>query len=360
MPMTQRDCFQATVAHEPHRGVLFYASFTRDLARRVREDRGLDAGDGLAARFGMFAPRGVRMKPPENLAKPDFSSYFADMEIPEGAFIDGLGILEVPHGFYHFTQYVSPLRNARRIEELEAFPYPHVRGYTSSHMAAEVEAAHAAGRVAALGIGHMYENAWEIRGQEPFLVDMIERPAWCELILDRLAERNRAVAVAAAEAGCDLLTCGDDVANQRAMMFSVAQWRRFMKPRWAEVFAAARAVKPDIEIKYHSDGNIEAVIGELIEIGVTILNPVQPECLDPRRVKAQWGDRLVLDGTLGTQSTMPFGTPDDVRRVVRENVRTLGADGALILAPTHVLEPEVPLENVYAFIETAREFGEVV
>jgi len=360
MAITQRDAFRATVAHEPHEGVLFYASFTPDLRRRVSEDRGLEEGADLAAHFGFFAPRLLGLKPPPDAPRPDFSPYFEDIEIPEGAFINGLGVLEVPHDFYHFTQYVSPLRNARRIEDLEAFPYPTVKSYTDDHMAGEVRAAHAAGRVAAAWVGHMYENAWQIRGYEPFLVDMIERAEWCDLVLDRIADRNRAVAVAAARAGCDLLTCGDDVANQRTLMFSIAQWRRFMKPRWASVFAAARAVKPDIEIKYHSDGNIEPIIEELIEIGVTILNPVQPECLDPSRVKRRWGDRLVLDGTVGTQSTMPFGTPDEVRRVVRENVRALAGDGALILAPTHVLEPEVPLENVYAFVEAARQFGEVV
>ena len=71
-------------------------------------------------------------------------------------------------------------------------------------------------------------------------------------------------------------------------------------------------------------------------------------------IKRKYGDRLVLDGTIGTQATMPFGNPEEVSRVVRERVRDLGCDGALILSPTHVLEPEVPLENIRAFVETAK------
>ena len=131
-----------------------------------------------------------------------------------------------------------------------------------------------------------------------------------------------------------------------------------MKSRWAQVYAAAREIKPDIQIWYHSDGNIWDIIPELIEIGVTILNPVQPECIDPVKVKETYGDKIAIDGTIGTQSTMPFGTPDDVRAVIKERAETVGNDGALIISPTHVLEPEVPIENIKAFFETSRELGQ--
>jgi uroporphyrinogen decarboxylase len=116
-----------------------------------------------------------------------------------------------------------------------------------------------------------------------------------------------------------------------------------------------RSINPDIQIWYHSDGNITDIIPELIDIGVTILNPLQPECLDIHKLKQEYGKHLVFDGTVGTQTTMPFGTPDEVRRVIRERKEKLGQDGALILSPTHVLEPEVPIENILAFVEACRE-----
>lgn len=361
MPLSQLECFRATVAHEPHEGFLFYADFTPDLERRLRERYRLPAERTLREHYGMFTPHMVSLRPPPGgPPKPDFRPYFADIEIPPNAFIGELGVLEVPGSLYHFTRYISPLRNAQRFEDLEQFPFRSVAGYTDDHMAAEVAEAHRQGRVAACWVGHMYEDAWQIRGYEQFLMDMIERPEWCEYILDRITEKNLAVATAAARAGVDLLTTGDDVANQQRLMFRLEHWRRFIKPRWAKVYAAARALKPDIQIWYHSDGNIEAIIPELIEIGVTILNPVQPECLDPREVKRIYGDRLVIDGAIGTQTTMPFGTPEQVRATIREYARTLGADGAWIISPTHVLEPEVPIANVEAFVETAREFGQIV
>jgi uroporphyrinogen decarboxylase len=135
-------------------------------------------------------------------------------------------------------------------------------------------------------------------------------------------------------------------------MFQPELWRDVMKPRWAKVMAAARAIKPDIQIWYHSDGNLEVILDDLVEIGVTILNPVQPECMDPVALRKRYGKGLAFDGCVGTQTTFPFGTPQDMRDRVRELADTLdGLNGGLMLSPTHVLEPEVPAENVEAFFE---------
>ncbi len=106
---------------------------------------------------------------------------------------------------------------------------------------------------------------------------------------------------------------------------------------------------------YHSDGNISDIIDDLIEVGVTVLNPVQPECLDLKWVKDRYADKLAFWGTIGTQSTMPWGTPDDVRNTVKDMIELFGP--GLLLAPTHVLEPEVPWENVLAFFDGIEKYG---
>jgi uroporphyrinogen decarboxylase len=110
-------------------------------------------------------------------------------------------------------------------------------------------------------------------------------------------------------------------------------------------------------IWYHSDGNLLPVIGDLVEAGLDILNPLQPECLDVEEVHRRFGKRLTFDGCIGTQSTMPFGTPDAVRARVKELIEKYGRSGGLMLSPTHVLEPEVPLANIDAFAAACREFG---
>ena len=347
---TQLERFRATLAGEKPDEILYTCSFTPDLHRRMVEHAGTE---DLAGYYGFFNPAGMGLKQPPDFEPADYSVYYAGEEVPEGTTFSGYGVAMIPSGFYHFWGYRSPLRNAVSFEQIEAFPLPDESNWLDDHMADEVILAHSKGRVASCSIGHMYETAWQIRGYEQFLVDMIDRPEWAECMLDKLLARNMNVAVAAARAGVDLLQLGDDVANQNAMMFSVDMWREFMRSRWEKVWAAARAIKPDIHIHYHSDGNITPIIPELIEAGVTILNPVQPECLDPAEVRANYPD-LNLHGTIGTQSTMPWGSPEEVRRVVTERIATCGAEGRLILGPTHILEPEVPIANIEAYVEAAK------
>ncbi len=357
MAMTQLERYEATVNHERPDKLLFHFGCTPDLRDRLREHLGLKEGETFNSRFGMFSASSTGLRRPDDYARPDFSHYFADEEQTEGSYIDGNGCLHVPTGEYHFTHYVSPLRNAQSFDDIKSYPWPDYSRYEKGHIGKAVKAAHEQGLVARVSATHMYEEAWQVRGYEPFLMDMIAEPDWAHFILDRFMERNKRAAIAAAEAGADEFHSGDDVANQNALMFSIKHWREFIKDKWAEVYAAAREIKPDIQIWYHSDGNITEIIPELLEIGVTVFNPLQPECVDVVEIKKQYGDHMVMDGTIGTQTTMPFGTPDDVRACVKERIETLGQDGALILAPTHILEPEVPLENILAFVEACQEWG---
>jgi uroporphyrinogen decarboxylase len=204
-------------------------------------------------------------------------------------------------------------------------------------------------------IGHIFENSWQVRDITGFLMDMAVNTEVSDAIFDRFTQHNLEAAVMLAKAGVDQLQTGDDVATQQAMMFGAKRWREVLKPRWRSIYAAAKAVNPDIKIWYHSDGNITEIIEDLIEIGVDILNPLQPECIDIFEMKKRYGSCLVFDGGIGTQSVMPFGTPQQVKDTVRRLKDEVGYDGALILSPTHVLEPEVPIENIVAFVEACKE-----
>ena len=177
-----------------------------------------------------------------------------------------------------------------------------------------------------------------------------------EACLDRILGVKREMAGRYAALGVDVIIYGDDVGTERAMMMSADMWRKWLKPRLREVIRAAKDVNPNVLCYYHSDGVIDEIIGDLIEVGVDILNPVQPECMDPIKIKERFGGELSFWGTLGTQTTMPFGTPGDVRRVCAEMIEQAGKGGGLVLAPTHLLEPEVPWENIEAFVETAKSY----
>jgi uroporphyrinogen decarboxylase len=137
---------------------------------------------------------------------------------------------------------------------------------------------------------------------------------------------------------------------------SADTWRQHLKPRLKRVIDGIREASGSrkVWVHYHSDGDVTPLIDDLIEAGVDILNPVQPECMDLEAVAAGYQDRLAFCGMIGTQTTMPFGSPDDVRAAV-ERCRRLHERGArVIVAPTHVLEPDVPWENITAFIDAVR------
>ena len=156
-----------------------------------------------------------------------------------------------------------------------------------------------------------------------------------------------------ARAGVDIIITGDDIAGQTGMLMKLDVWREFLKPRLAATVRAVKQARPEAFVFYHSDGNVEAAVPDLIEAGIDILNPVQPECMDPAAVKLKFGDRLAFWGTVSVQQTMPFGSPEAVRAEVRSRIRSVGKGGGLILAPAHVLGPETPWENIVAFFEAA-------
>ncbi|MBP5274091.1 MAG: hypothetical protein ILO36_04040 [Abditibacteriota bacterium] len=346
--MTQLERFYAALKHKSSEKPLFYAEFVPSVLQRFCGFMGMDYG-AITEKYGIFDP--VYAGLPREGAPPEaFAPFFRGEDMPDGAWINFLGVMEIPCDTWHFTRYVSPGRNMTSLEEIKTIPLPVCRETGVADMAEAVEKAHARGRAAVSWIGHMYEDAWQIRGYVPFLTDMLEKPEICEWLLDRILGENLKAGRAAARAGVDMLKIGDDVANQRSLMFGAELWRRFMKPRWEHFISEVKKINPKVRVWYHSDGNIWELIPELIEIGVDVLNPVQPECLDVEQVKKEFGRHLVLDGCIGTQSLMPFGTPEDIKREIRR-LRSLFKDGGLILSPTHVLEPDVPPENIKAFAE---------
>ena len=137
---------------------------------------------------------------------------------------------------------------------------------------------------------------------------------------------------------------------------SVELWRTWLKPRLKKVIDAGRAIKPDLLIFYHSCGYVIPFLNELIEVGVDVLNPVQPECMDFADVHRETAGRLSYWGTIGTQQLLPFGTPEAVRETVRRNLEICGPQGGIVIAPTHMVEPEVPWENLVAMREAAQNF----
>ena len=297
----------------------------------------------------------------ETQKQADYSKYFQghadEAKITYGEW--GIGNVGLENSDLHFQHIISPLQHAQSVNDIVDYPLPDLLAdYRTSHFPQMVQDITSRGLAACAPVTcTLFEIAWQIRGLEEFLMDMFDNPDMTECLLDRLTELRIGLTEKYVSAGADILMLGDDVSMQTGMLVSPTQWRKWFKPRMAKIIDAAKAINPNIPIFYHSDGNPTDIIDELIEIGITILNPVQPECVDPAAIKKQYGDRLAFWGTLGVQQTLPFGTPDDVRREVKTRIETVGAGGGLFLAPSHMIEPEVPWENLVAMCEAIEEYG---
>jgi uroporphyrinogen decarboxylase len=196
----------------------------------------------------------------------------------------------------------------------------------------------------------IFETAWALRGYERLLTDFVHNPELAGRILDIPFRYHLIAAQKLVDLGVDMIWTGDDVGTQNRMLMSPVTWRKFLKPRLAEFITGLKRRKPRLKIAYHTDGCVYPIIPDLIEIGIDVLNPIQPQSMDPKRLKTEYGKKLSFWGTIDIQQTLPFGTPDDVRAEVRERLRTVGRDGGLILGPTHNVQLDTPLENFWAMV----------
>jgi len=270
--------------------------------------------------------------------------------------VDEWGVRRRAGDFHHFVQFESPLRGALDRRRLEDYPWPDLdQAHRFRAVPERVAALHAEGLAVAAYAGSVFERAWSLRGFEDLMMDFLEAPDLAHGFLDRTAGYQQYAASQFARAGADIIITGDDVAGQQGLLLHRETWRAFLKPRLAATVQAVKRANPAAFVFYHSDGNVAPLVPELIEIGIDILNPIQPECMDPAALKREFGDRLAFWGSVSVQRTLPFGTPEDVRAEVRARIRDLGNGGGFILSPAHVLGPEVPWANIVAFFAAADE-----
>jgi uroporphyrinogen-III decarboxylase len=196
----------------------------------------------------------------------------------------------------------------------------------------------------------IFETAWALRGYEKTLMDFAFNPDFVEELLDIPFHYHLAAAKKLVEMGLDMIWIGDDVGTQDRMLMSPDTWRRFLKPRVATFISTLESVDPKVRIAYHSDGNVCPIIPDLIEVGVDVLNPIQPRSMNPETLKKKYGDKLCFWGSIDEQYTLPFGTPAEVENEVITRLRTIGNGGGLIVGPTHHVQLDTPLENFWAMV----------
>ena len=197
----------------------------------------------------------------------------------------------------------------------------------------------------------LYERAWTMRGMTDLLMDMIERPEFVERLLDAIVEHNLVQIRRALALGVDAVLFGDDYGSQRGLIMGREHWRHFFKPRLARMFAAVREAGRCVCL--HSCGCVASLFDELIEIGLNVFNPFQPEVMDIHALKRQYHGRLAFHGGMSIQRVLPFGTPEEVRQETRRLI-ALGKTGGYIFSPSHTVPPDVPPANLVAMMEELR------
>jgi len=194
----------------------------------------------------------------------------------------------------------------------------------------------------------LFEKAWSLVGMERFMVDLLENPDFVHEYLDRLADFALRLVKNLASFPIDGIRFSDDWAGQRGLLMSPKMWREFLRPRLKRMYDQAH--RQGYGVFIHCCGDVTPLLDDLVEIGVDVFNPLQPEVMDVEKTVAAYAGRLAFYGGLSIQKTLPFGTPMDVEDEVRHRLGVAGEHGGFLLAPSHDMTPDIPVKNVEAML----------
>lgn len=280
--------------------------------------------------------------------------------LPDGTYRDiwghVIGIVDNVTGSYEeFAEW--PLSWAKSVDDLIDYPWPDPDWWDFSTLPDLLD------QYAAMGdfhirfrIGSVFEIAWQIRGMAEFLVDLAKTPEIPQYIMERLTdiyvENTRRVLEIAGDR-LDMVYIYDDVATQNSLMISKKMWRKYVKPCHERIFEVAKSF--GVPIMYHCDGALYPLLGELVDLGIDLLNPIQADAagMDPQKIKDEFGDRLSFHGGIDIIKTLPRGTVQDVHDEVNERRQVLGKDGGYVLCSSHHIQSDTPLPNIFEMYDLA-------
>jgi uroporphyrinogen decarboxylase len=283
---------------------------------------------------------------------------------PDGRWVDAWGVrrrrVEHPQGAY--DEIVEhPLAHLQDAGQLEQYAWPRPEWWDAAALAEEIRRIVRQGDYAIAleefgDPGGIFEIAWYMRGMEQFFMDMVTQPDLAYEIMRHVADSYLGLldrVMAKAGERIDLIWTSDDIAHQHGMLFSYRQWRELIAPHHGRL--NRRIHELGSRVMYHSCGAVRPFIPGLIEIWTDVLDVLQfsADKMDPQEIKDEFGERLCFHGGMDVQSTLPFGTEDEVKRITRERIDVLGRTGGYILAPTHNVQVDTPPANIVAMYTEA-------
>ncbi|MEN3202272.1 MAG: uroporphyrinogen decarboxylase family protein [Atribacterota bacterium] len=201
----------------------------------------------------------------------------------------------------------------------------------------------------------LFERAWSLRGMEEFLSDMLVNESFVKDLLDAITAFHLEVIDRALDFGLDGVLFGDDWGWQGGLIMGPRLWRKYIKPRFAEMIALVR--EKGKKAFLHCCGKVQEIFPDLVEIGLHVFNPFQPEVMDIFVLKREYYGKLAFWGGVSIQRLLPFGTPEEVQKETRRILKELGRGGGYIAAPSHALPRDIPCENIVALCEVLTNQG---
>ncbi len=363
MAMTGKERLQTAMNHEEPDRVPYMATFVPEVVKLLEDtyrDKLTGIGKNIELKYQGMTDLDILFGHDMLLLTYGMSTgYYRDTDAD--TYKDEWGIVwkkipyDTPKGVGFYTEIVEfPLAGD---DAIESYTPPNPEDEDMGYAEAIIE--HYGGEKYICGIidCSIFEALKYLRGITQSLIDLAVNRELAHQIIDMSVAYHLELGYRLIERGVDMLWLADDVGAEHTMIISPEMFREFQKSKMAYMIERLKAKNPDVKIAWHSDGYIEPVIEDLVEIGVDLLNPIQPESMDPARIKNRYGDRIALWGTVSTQSTFPFKGPGDVDAEVRERIRTCAPGGGFLLAPTHNIQLDVPFDNIEAFYEAIRKYG---
>ena len=351
--LTPRDRWLALLAGENPGHVLCDYWGTAEVTDRLRKELECASERALWERLGI--DKLVLLGPTHRLAKEDtwhIQSLWSiwHVEVTHISYGEGLGTYE--------EAVSNPLGKAETAADVERFDWPDPALFDVDGMRAKCEAWHGYPI-----LGGCYEPFYlycRLRGMEQALADLAVNPAVAEAALERIYYFHESVirrTLEAAKGLIDLIYVAEDLGMQDTLLMSPASFRRFLKPGMRKMIDLAHSF--GVKVMHHDDGAIRPLLPELIEIGIDVLNPIQWRCAGMGReeLARDFGKSVVFHGGVDNQQTLPFGTPDDVKREVAENIRIFRKGKGYVVAPCHNLQPNTSTANILALYEAVNEYA---
>ena len=329
--MTKREVVSAAIEHKVPPYVPWQMGFTKDAAER------------LAAHFKVKDLTPVL----HNHFLPLQNSVNTFTDIGDGCFQDSFGVV----WDRSIDRDIGTVKNCvLREPTLKGYQFPSVSQENYAHIGSQIEVNGDLFRIFYLGFT-LFERAWTLRGMENFLMDFYINPNFAGELLNTLAEFNLAQIELALRFDLDCIYLGDDWGQQHGLIMGPKVWKEFFYPHLKRMYRAIKDAGKKVYI--HCCGDVDELFDDLVEIGLDVFNPFQPEVMDVFALKKRYRGKLAFHGGLSTQRTLPFGTVDDVKRQSLWLLES-GRDGGYIFGPAHGVKGDVPIENMLAFIDAVQ------